>query len=74
MKYRHVVARRTGRPGVLQIARDDLPAAISGQVLVNILAADAGLSDVNIRPARYPGGPQPPFTPAESWKVMHSCA
>ena len=74
MKYRHVVVRRTGEPEVLQIEEDELPAPISGQVLVKILAADVGFSDVNIRPAHYPGGPQPPFTPAESWKAMHSCA
>jgi NADPH:quinone reductase len=63
MKYRHVVVRRTGGPEVLQIAEDELPAPISGQALVKILAADVGFSDVNIRRGRYPGGPRPPFTP-----------
>ena len=63
MKYRHVVVRHTGGPEVLQIAEDELPAPISGQVLVKILAADVGFSDVNIRRGRYPGGPRPPFTP-----------
>jgi hypothetical protein len=63
MKYRHVVVRRTGGPEVMQIVEDELPAPISGQVLVKILAADVGFSDVNIRRGRYPGGPRPPFTP-----------
>jgi len=63
MKYRHVVVRHTGGPEVLQIAEDELPAPIGGQVLVKILAADVGFSDVNIRRGRYPGGPRPPFTP-----------
>jgi NADPH:quinone reductase-like Zn-dependent oxidoreductase len=63
MKYRHVVVRHTGGPEVLQIAEDELPAPISGQALVKILAADVGFSDVNIRRGRYPGGPRPPFTP-----------
>ena len=63
MKYRHVVVRRTGGPEVMQIVEDELPAPISGQVLVKILTADVGFSDVNIRRGRYPGGPRPPFTP-----------
>jgi NADPH:quinone reductase-like Zn-dependent oxidoreductase len=63
MKYRHVVVRRTGGPEVLQITEDELPAPVSGQALVKILAADVGFSDVNIRRGRYPGGPRPPFTP-----------
>ena len=63
MKYRHVVVRHSGGPEVLQIAEDELPAPIGGQVLVKILAADVGFSDVNIRRGRYPGGPRPPFTP-----------
>ena len=63
MKYRHVVVRHTGGPEVLQIAEDELPAPVGGQVLVKILAADVGFSDVNIRRGRYPGGPRPPFTP-----------
>ena len=63
MKYRHVVVRRTGGPEVLQITEDELPAPISGQALVKILAADVGFSDVNLRRGRYPGGPRPPFTP-----------
>lgn len=63
MKYRHVVVRHTGGPEVLQIVEDELPAPISRQVLVKILAADVGFSDVNIRRGRYPGGPRPPFTP-----------
>ena len=63
MKYRHVVVRHTGGPEVLQIVEDELPTPISGQVLVKILAADVGFSDVNIRRGRYPGGPRPPFTP-----------
>ena len=71
MKYRHVVVRRTGGPEVLQIAEDELPAPISGQVLVKILAADVGFSDVNIRRGRYPGGPgrlSLPVTPlSASW-------
>jgi len=63
MKYRHVVVRRTGGPEVMQIVEDELPAPISGEVLVKVLAADVGFSDVNIRRGRYPGGPRPPFTP-----------
>jgi NADPH:quinone reductase-like Zn-dependent oxidoreductase len=58
MKYRHVVVRRTGGPEVLQIAEDDLPTPISGKVLVKILAADVGFSDVNIRRGCHPDGPQ----------------
>jgi len=63
MKYRHVVVYHTGGPEVLQVVEDELPAPIGGQVLVKILAADVGFSDVNIRRGRYPGGPRPPFTP-----------
>lgn len=63
MKYRHVVVRRTGGPEVLQVVEDELPAPVSGQVQVKILAADVGFSDVNIRRGRYPGAPRPPFTP-----------
>ena len=65
MKYRHVVVRHTGGPEVLQIAEDELPAPIGGQVLVKILAADVGFSDVNIRRGRYPGGPRPLAAPGQ---------
>lgn len=63
MKYRHVVIRQFGGPGVLQVVEDDLAAPGSGQALVKVLAADVGFSDVNIRRGRYPRGPRPPFTP-----------
>jgi hypothetical protein len=38
----------------------------SGRALdreLQVLAADVGFSDVNIRRGRYPRGPRPPFTP-----------
>src|SRR5262249_23703074 len=62
-KYRHVVIRQFGGPEVLQVVEDDLAAPSSGQVLIKVLAADVGFSDVNIRRGRYPRGPRPPFTP-----------
>lgn len=63
MKYWHVMVQRTGRPEVLQVVEDELPAAGAGQARVKILAADVSFSDVNLRRGRYPGAPRPPFSP-----------
>ncbi|HEX6541326.1 MAG TPA: medium chain dehydrogenase/reductase family protein [Ktedonobacterales bacterium] len=63
MKYRHVVVGHTGGPEVLHVVEDDLPVPGPGQARVKILAADVSFTDVNLRRGRYPGAPQPPFTP-----------
>jgi NADPH:quinone reductase-like Zn-dependent oxidoreductase len=63
MKYRRVVLQRTGGPGVMQLAEEELPVPVTGQARVKILAADVSFSDVNLRRGRYPGAPRPPFTP-----------
>src|SRR5262245_44828724 len=63
MTYRRVVVRAFGGPEVLEIVEDELVDPGPGEARVRVLAADVGFSDVNIRRGRYPGGPQPPFTP-----------
>ncbi len=63
MRYRHVVVRQVGEPGVMRVEEDELAPPGPGQVLVRVLAADVSFSDVNVRRGRYPGAPRPPFTP-----------
>lgn len=63
MKYRRVVVHHTGGPEVMRIEEAELPVPGPGQARVKILAADVSFSDVNLRRGRYPGAPQPPFTP-----------
>lgn len=63
MKYKSVIATKTGGPEVLQVIENDLRLPSAGEARVKILAAPVCLPDVEARYGRSPFKPKLPFVP-----------
>lgn len=63
MKYQRVVMTALGEPDVLQVVENEVTSPRAGEVRVKVLAAGVAYADIMMRHGRYPGMPQPPFTP-----------
>lgn len=71
MKYRSVIATRTGPPEVLQVIENDLRPPAAGEVRIKVLAASVCRPDITVRTggALYSGTPlgqKVPFVPSYS--------
>jgi len=63
MKYKSVIATRTGGPEVLQVIENDLRLPSAGEARIKIMAAPVCLPDVEARYGRSPFKPKIPFVP-----------
>jgi NADPH:quinone reductase-like Zn-dependent oxidoreductase len=63
MKYTHVTIDHVGGPDVLHMQEDEIPEPKTGEVRIEILAADVSFSTVLMQHGQYPGAPVVPFTP-----------
>ncbi|MFZ5826099.1 MAG: medium chain dehydrogenase/reductase family protein [Bacillota bacterium] len=63
MKYQRVVMTALGAPDVLEVVEEEMVSPRAGEVRVRVLAAGVAYADIMMRHGRYPGMPQPPFTP-----------
>lgn len=63
MKQKQVLLTQVGGPEVLEVVERDVPEPGPGEVRVKILATGVAFADVMMRHGKYPGVPEPPFTP-----------
>jgi NADPH:quinone reductase-like Zn-dependent oxidoreductase len=63
MKYKSVIATRTGGPQVLQVIEKELRAPSAGEARVKILATPVCGPDITARYGHTPFAPKPPFVP-----------
>jgi NADPH:quinone reductase-like Zn-dependent oxidoreductase len=71
MKYRKILVREFGGPGVLQVVEQELREPAAGEVRIRVLAASVSRPDVTVRQGKalYSGtflGQKLPFTPGYS--------